>query len=320
MESLQSIKRRLKGVQNIRQITKAMELVAATKMRRSQEIALASRAYGFAALELLGTLSRLEGVTLPALLEKRPVAKRAVVVVTSDKGLAGAFNSAVLREFEAFLSRTGIDPQDPRTSFIGVGQKAVNYLERRVGNLVEKYVRFGDYTSLDEVEPLSARLMKGFLSGEWDEVVMLSTHFRSALSQQVTTRTLLPIDPTTVRETLQELVPEHGRFADLFRRNGNGAGNGRNGNHADEPVKYLIEPAASAVLELLAPHLVRTQIYQVVLEANASEWAARRLAMKNASDNAKDLSDGLTLEFNKSRQAAITRELLEITAGAEALS
>lgn len=320
MESLQNIKRRLKGVQNIRQITKAMELVAATKMRRSQEIAIASRAYGFAALELLGTLSRLDvEAELPALLQKRPVAKRAVVVVTSDKGLAGAFNSAVLREYEAFLTRSGIDPQDKNVSFIGVGQKAVSYLERRVGNLAEKYVRFGDFTTLEEVEPLSQRLMEGFLAGEWDEVTVISTHFRNALRQEVLTRILLPVDPEMVRRTLEETVPQTGRFADLFRNHKNERSGRASGASADQ-VKYLIEPAAKTVLELLVPHLVRTQIYQIVLEANASEWAARRLAMKNASDNAKDLSDGLTLEFNKSRQAAITREILEITAGAEALT
>ena len=182
MESLQNIKRHLKGVQNIRQITKAMELVAANKMRRSQEIALASRAYGFAALDLLGTMSRLE-VDLPALLQKRPGAKRAIVVVTSDKGLAGAFNSAVLREYENYISKNNIDPQDKSVSFIAVGQKAVNYLERRTHSLAARFVRFGDYTSLEETDPLSQKLVDGFLNGEWDEVIMISTHFRTALRQ-----------------------------------------------------------------------------------------------------------------------------------------
>jgi F-type H+-transporting ATPase subunit gamma len=291
-----------------------MELVAANKMRRSQEIALASRAYGFAALELLGTLSRLDDVKLPALLQQRPVAKRAVVVITSDKGLAGAFNSAVLREFENFLADSGIDPQDAATSFIGVGQKAVNYLERRTRGLTAKFVRFGDYTTLEEISPLSERLVSGFLAGEWDEVKVLSMHFKSALSQEVVTRTLLPVDPQALQQTLQEVVPATGRFADIFRSEEHAKAKEDKG-----AVGYKIEPQAEAVLDLLVPHLVRTEIYQLVLEANASEWAARRFAMKNASDNAKDLGDALTLEFNKSRQAAITREIMEITAGAEAL-
>lgn len=313
MESLQNIKRHLKGVQNIRQITKAMELVAANKMRRSQEIALASRAYGFAALELLGTLSKLDEVELPALLTKRPVKRRAIVVVTSDKGLAGAFNSAVLREYERFMEESGIDPQDPAVDFIAVGQKAVNYLERRVRGLVGKFVKFGDYTTLDEIDPLSSQLVEGFLSGKWDEVTMISTHFRTALRQEVLTRVLLPVDPARVKATLEEIVPETGRFSENFRPS---VKNGRN----DATAKYVIEPEPRTVLELLAPHLVRTEIYQVVLEANASEWAARRFAMKSASDNAKELSEELTLQFNKSRQADITRQIIEVAAGAEALS
>jgi F-type H+-transporting ATPase subunit gamma len=289
-----------------------MELVAANKMRRSQEIALASRAYGFAALELLGTLSKLDGAQLPALLQKRPVAKRAIVVVTSDKGLAGAFNSAVLREYENFISKNNIDPQDPNVSFIAVGQKAVNYLERRVHGLAGRFVKFGDYTTLEEVDPLSKKLVEGFLAGEWDEVNMISTHFRTALRQEVLTRTLLPVDPVAVRETLQEVIPETGRFADLRARVAKA--------QPASLVAYKIEPTADMVLESLAPHLVLTEIYQVVLEANASEWAARRFAMKSASDNAKELSEGLTLEYNKSRQADITRQIIEIAAGAEALT
>lgn len=313
MESLQNIKRHLKGVQNIRQITKAMELVAANKMRRSQEIALASRAYGFAALELLGTLSRLEDAELPALLTKRAVKRRAIVVVTSDKGLAGAFNSAVLREYENFIKKNDIDPQDPSISFIAVGQKAVNYLERRTHALSAKFVKFGDYTSLEEIDPLSGRLVEGFLSEDWDEVIMISTHFRTALRQEVLTRTLLPVDPAAVRATLEEVVPETGRFSETFRPS-------MKEGKADSRAKYVIEPTPKTVLELLAPHLVRTEIYQVVLEANASEWAARRFAMKSASDNAKELSENLNLQFNKSRQADITRQIIEVAAGAEALS
>lgn len=313
MESLQNIKRHLKGVQNIRQITKAMELVAANKMRRSQEIALASRAYGFAALELLGTLSKLEDAELPALLTKRAVKRRAIVVVTSDKGLAGAFNSAVLREYESFIQKNNIDPHDPAVDFIAVGQKAVNYLERRVGNLTAKFVKFGDYTTLEEVDPLSQQLVDGFLSGTWDEVIMISTHFRTALRQEVLTRTLLPVDPAAVKATLEEVVPETGRFSETFRPSMKNGGD-------DSRAKYVIEPTPKTVLELLVPHLVRTEIYQVVLEANASEWAARRFAMKSASDNAKELSENLTLQFNKSRQADITRQIIEVAAGAEALS
>jgi F-type H+-transporting ATPase subunit gamma len=314
-ESLQSLKTRLKSVKNIGQITKAMELVAATKMRRSQEIALSSRPYTLSALDMLATLLQIEGVQLPALLAARPVAKTAIVVITSDKGLAGAFNSAVLRAFEAFLKKNEIDPNNPAYTFIAVGQRALTYLERRTSNLSGKFVRFGDYTTREEIKPLTERLIEGYLNSEWDEVVVFSTHFRSALRQDVLTRRVFPVAVDALAETAQEVVPEHGRFAEMIKER-----KVTFFNRDPEVLKeYLIEPSPEVVLESLARHLVEAEIYQLVLEANASEWAARRMAMKSASDNASDLAQGYTLQYNKSRQASITREIIEITAGAESM-
>jgi F-type H+-transporting ATPase subunit gamma len=314
-ESLQSLKTRLKSVKNIGQITKAMELVAATKMRRSQEIALSSRPYTLSALDMLATLLQIEGVQMPALLQARPIEKTAIVVVTSDKGLAGAFNSAVLRAFEAFLKKNEIDPTDSRYTFIAVGQRALSYLERRTPNLSGKFVRFGDYTTKEEIKPLTERLIEGYLNAEWDEVVVFSTHFRSALRQDVLTRRVFPVATDALAETAQEVVPEHGRFAEMIKER-----KVTFFNRDPEVLKeYLIEPSPEVVLESLARHLVEAEIYQLVLEANASEWAARRMAMKSASDNASDLAQGYTLQYNKSRQASITREIIEITAGAESM-
>ena len=320
-ESLQSLKTRLKGVKNIGQITKAMELVAATKMRRSQEIALASRPYTLTALDLLATVTRLEEtsdkkVSLPALLTSRDIKTTAIVVVTSDKGLAGAFNSSVLRAFEAYLRDKQIDLTDPKYVFIAVGQKSAAYLEKRTGNLAAKFVRVGDYTSLDQVRPISADIIEGYLSGKWDEVIVFSAHFKSALRQEVTTRRIFPVDAASLSQTAKEIVPEHGRFAELVRSERASFFN-RNPEILRE---YIIEPDAAAILEALARHLVEAELYQLILEANASEHAARRMAMKSASDNATELAENLNLSYNKSRQAAITRELIEITAGAESLS
>ena len=318
-ESLQSLKTRLKGVKNIGQITKAMELVAATKMRRSQEIALSSRPYTLTALDLLATLTQLEGVTLPALLTAREVRRTAIVVVTSDKGLAGAFNSAVLREFEKYLRDNGIDTTDARYAFIAVGQKALAHLERRT-EVVKSFVRVGDYTTLDEVRPVSDYLIEGYLRGSadggFDEVIVFSTHFRSALRQEVLVRKIFPVAADALSLTAKEMVPQHGRFADLIKSERVSFFN-RNPEILRD---YIIEPDASTVLESLARHLVEAELYQPALEANASDHAARRMAMKSASDNAEDLAENLNLSYNKSRQAAITRELIEITAGAEALS
>ena len=308
MESLQNIKRHIRGVKNINQITKAMELVAATKMRRSQEIALASRPYAFAALDFLANLSRLEGTSLPPLLQKRESThstssgstpktglRTAIVVVTSDKGLAGAFNSAVLRDLEKFLKARKVDLHDPAFSFIGVGQKAVNYLERRTGRVLKKFVRFGDYTTLTEVEPLATLLVSGYLKGEWDKVLVFSTHFKSTLRQEVLRREILPVDFENLKAIARETIPETGRFAELRKENEFSVLNGA----ATATKEYLIEPSPEAVLHDLAAHLVRMEIYHLVLEANASEHAARRVAMKNASDNANELAGALSVAYNK---------------------
>lgn len=315
MESLRNIELRRKSVRNINQITKAMEVVAATKMRRSQEIALSSRPYAWTALDMLGTLSRLGGIELPPVLLEREVKKTALVVVTSDKGLAGAFNSAVFREFTKFVKDHGVDLSDDRYSFIAVGQKAANFLTRNVHAVEASFTRFGDFTTSEEVKPLSELLVSGFLGGRWDEVIVFSTHFRTALKQEVVHQRVLPVDFESIRETTEAIVPETGRFAEERRVDTSKAEvQGR------QELDYLIEPSPKAVLEALAEHLVEMEIYHLVLEANASEHAARRAAMKSASDNAADLAERLTLEYNKSRQAAVTREIIEITAGAEALT
>lgn len=311
MQSLQTIKQRLRGVKNIGQITKAMELVAATKMRRSQEVALMSRPYAYAALEFLGNLSRVSSTYTPRLLEKRQVEKTAIVVMASDKGLTGSFNSAVFRAFEKiFGSRAS---ENFGVSYIAVGQKAVSYLQKRTGNVEKSFVKFGDITTVEEARPLAEYLINGYVAKQWDRVLVFYTNFRSALRQDVVVRELFPITFEKLKETAEEIIPRTGKYA----QEGYGAL-----FHSNEPVKeeeFIIEPSAEAVLEELVPHLILMQVYHIILEANASEHATRRLAMKNASDNASEIVDTLTLEYNKSRQAGITKELTEITAGAEAV-
>lgn len=315
MESLQSIKRRIKGVKNINQITRAMELVAANKMRRSQEVALASRPYGFAVLDLLGRLSNLEDIASHPLLQSRTVKKTAIVLVTSDKGLAGAFNSSVIRKFEAYVRSEKIDMKDTAYEFIAVGQKAINFLTRNAHSVKQTFTKVGDQTKVQEVQPLATLLTEGYLKGDWDKVVVFSTHFHSALRQEPMLRELLPISFENLKNTVQEILPQTGKFAELIKSEKIQyfSGEKKNGH-------YVIEPSPSEVLSALVPHLVEMEIYEIVLEANASEWAARRMAMKSASDNAKDLATDLTLAYNKSRQAAVTSQIIEITAGAEALN
>jgi F-type H+-transporting ATPase subunit gamma len=329
MESLQTIKSRIKGVQNINQITKAMELVAATKMRKSQEVALASRAYAYTALDFLANLSKMEGIKMPALLKKRKVAKTAFVVVSSDKGLAGSFNSNVFRHFENYLKKENIfigteslkrDSVPTENVFIAFGQKAAAYLQRKGANVEKSFVKIGDFTKLEEAKPLSDFLCNNFIEKKWDKVLVFSQQFRSALKQDVLMRQVLPVDAEIIHSTIKELVPETGRFSELRGLNDSASPDPSSVEKGRrlEMTDYLIEPSPSKVLKELAPHLVEMQIYHLILEANASEHAARRMAMKNASDNAEELAGNLTLEYNKSRQAAITREIIEIVAGAEA--
>jgi F-type H+-transporting ATPase subunit gamma len=312
MESVQNIKRRLKSVQNIGQITKAMELVAATKMRRSQELALNSRPYARAALQILGTLSKLETIKTPPILLKRPVKKVLFVVVSSDKGLAGSFNNSVFRETEKFFEKEKLDFKDKKNLFVAVGEKSRVFLERKGVNLIKTYIRVGDYTTPSETKSIADFLITGFLEGKWDKVTVFSMHFITALRQKVFRRDIFPIDFKNIRQAASEIIPATGRFSEL-------ANDAPDYFPAEVPREYLIEPSPEIVLNFLARHLVEMQFYHIILEANASEHAARRVAMKNASDNAEKLSSDLELSYNKSRQAAITQEIAEITAGAESL-
>lgn len=305
MESLQQIQNRRKSVKNIGQITKAMELVSATKMRRSQAIALASRPYAMATLQILKRLRKEELSYTPPLLQHRVIEKRLIVLVTSDKGLAGAFNSNVLKAFEFFLKEDSF----PKTTFISVGQRAHDYLLKNHLPEEATFIKYGDYTTVEEITPLSKTIIDGYLTGKWDEVLFFSTQFINALRQKVLEQKVLPVDFHSLQKTIEEIVPHHGKFAEAHSEN----------QTSEHPQEYIIEPSPEIVLDTLIPHILTMDIYHIMLEANASEHSARRLAMQNASDNANDLNDSLTLIYNKSRQATITREIIEISSGVESL-
>lgn len=312
MSSTQEIKRRIKAVTNTGQITKAMEMVSATKMRKSQEVALISRPYAIQVLRLLGELGERTAYK-PEIMKARAINKTAIVLVTSDKGLAGAFNTNVFRTFDKKI-RQEINDQSKYT-FIAVGKKAEDFLKREGFSLVQSFKNFGDYIEVEQVKPLTELLIQGFLKKQWDRVIVISTHFRSTLRQDVLVREILPVKAERVTETIREIVPEHGRFAGfgLLEEEIFGA------EHHFGNYQYLIEPNPKSVLDELAPQLVEIELYDLILEANASEHSARMVAMKNASENALELKDELSLDYNKLRQAGITREITEIVGGAEAL-
>jgi F-type H+-transporting ATPase subunit gamma len=310
MESGQSLKRRMTSVKNIGQITKAMELVSATKMRKSQELALNSRPYAYAALELLGILSSLRDVPMPELFEKRTIEHTAFILMTSDKGLAGSFNGAVIREFERYMKTHNIDILDSQYSFIAIGQKAKIYLERRKANVVATFTRVGDFTNIIEAEPIADFLINGYARHDFDEVVAFYTTFVTALRQDPVVREFLPIQYDTIKQSIEETIPRAGKYSDYAKADS---------LLASDKVDYIIEPSPKEVLNELAPKLLKIRLYHAILEANASEHSARRVAMKNASDNAGDLSTELNMVYNKSRQAAITSAIIEITSGSEAM-
>ena len=330
MASLQHLKKRLTGIEGIHQMTAAMELVSATKMRRAQESALASRPYAITALEILANLVeglRHEGEEAQAVLRHpliapRKVLRTAILLVAADKGLAGSFNSSVFKALEQFLtpstqelplanSHLPVASQLNTFSYIAVGQKAHDYLKRKNISARDNFLKYGDIFEYEEITPLADLLREGYEAREWDRVVVFSTHFRSALKQEVLRRELLPIDVQKIRATVEEIIPETGRYAELRKTILE--------QRPARPIGYLIEPNRTQALDTLLPLLFKMQIYHLILEANASEHSARRMAMKNATDNAGELIDELTLEFNRSRQAAITKEIIEITGTAAAL-
>jgi len=317
-ESVQSLKKRIKSVGNINKITQAMELVAATKMRRAQEIALASRPYALTALDLLANVSLVEH-ELPQLLKKRKVKNTLFVLMASDKGLAGAFNSSLLKRFEKYIATHKKEKED---FFIAIGEKTNAYLAKKGYNIVKKFVSVGDYTTTTQVQPLADFIVEGYLEKMWDKVIIFSTHFKSALKQEPLIREILPVNFESIKETIKEITPATGKFADIIKEQN--LDFGQNGpafaKGSGEAREYLIEPSPKVVLEDLAKHLLFMQVYHLILEANASEHSARRMAMKTASDNAKDLSEKLQLQYNKSRQAGVTTQIIEITAGAESLN
>ncbi|MFA6495245.1 MAG: ATP synthase F1 subunit gamma [Candidatus Paceibacterota bacterium] len=307
MPSRQELQRRMKAVANTGTIAKAMEMVAATKMRRSQERALRARPYALEVLRLLAyTQTRTEYV--PPIMRQRPIKKTAVVVVSSDRGLAGAFNSNVMRAFEKRILSHTHDKHE--RVFLAVGKKTEEFLTRRGIVPYAVFKNFGDYVDVNQTQPLAQMLFDGYMNKEWDRVMVIAPHFRSTLKQEVLVRLLLPTDAHRIWETIRDIAPTYGKYSELRHLESRKA----LAEQMDH-FEYLIEPSPKEILDALAPRLLEISVYHIILEANASEHSARMVAMKSAADNASDLSGALSLQYNKARQAAITQEITEIIQG-----
>jgi F-type H+-transporting ATPase subunit gamma len=324
MPSVKHIQQRIKSVKNTRQITKAMEAVSATKMRRSQRSALDGRPYALAALEMLGNVMQRTEYR-PSILAERKINRALLVVITSDKGLAGSFNAAVLRKAEAWISEHS---QQYPVDIATVGKKARDYFKSRNANVIKEFLGFGDYAEPEETKPLSDFLLRGFAVHQWDLAEIMYTNFRTTLRQEVVAARIFPVSIEKIKQTITGITPEYGKFANatnsprataLGYQPGEASPKGLAQQPTTNNYEYKLEPNPEAVLDTLIPHLIETQIFHMILESNASEHSARMVAMKNASESAGDIISELTLAYNKSRQANITRELTEITAGREAL-
>ena len=287
------IRRRIKSVKNTSQITKAMQMVAAAKMRKAQLRALSGRPYAEELAKMLAALAHAGSSTElhPLLQERKEVKRELVLVISTDKGLCGALNTNLLREVAKF------DPAT--TTFVTIGRKGAQFLGRLKRDLAAEFELKEAFTFL-ESKQASKFVMEKFLSGEVDKVSVAYTDFVSTINQKPTVRTILPV----TNFELSELEGEHGT---------------QKVEAAANTTEYLFEPSASGVLAGLVPHYINFAVFQMVLESRASEHSARMVAMKNATDNAKQLIKDLTLEYNKVRQAAITTELLEITTAQMAL-
>jgi len=287
MPSTRDIRRRIRSVRNTAQITKAMQMVAASKMRRAQQSALAGRPYASMMNEVLGNVADYAGDFAHPLMEKREVRKRCAIVVSTDKGLCGALNSNLFREAAKFDKAS--------TIYVTAGRKAAQFIARTRRQLAAEFT-YKDAPLFSEARAISRFARELFLKEEVDQVDILFTRFINTLSQKPEVLTLLPLGEI---KGVTAGVP-HPPEEKLMK----GA------------TEFLFEPDVEQVLGALLPHSLNFQVYQILLEAKASEQSARMVAMKNATDNAQQLIKDLTLEYNKMRQSNITKELLEITTAA----
>ncbi len=298
MPTLREVKNRIRSVRNIAQITRALEAVSASRVRRAQARVLASRIYAEKAWEILVNVQAAsKNLPLhPLLTEREEINRVMVVVISSDRGLAGAYNTNILRVAQRFESRLG-KPVD----YVTVGRKGRDSLARLGANIVASFTDMSAEPKVSDITPITRIAMDAYLEGQADEVLIAYTDFINMLAQRPAVLGWLPLTTHTVAEQVAaEYVKDVAAVTD-------GAQN------------YEYEPSATAVVDEIVPRFTELQLYQALLEAQASEHAARMAAMKNATDNATQLTADLTLQYNKARQAEITAEILDIVGGANAL-
>ncbi len=303
MAGLKQIKTKIVAMKKSQTVTKAMEAVSAAKMRKAQQTALKGRAYARAAASTLSRLSGSREIAAHPLSTVRSVERALYIVITSDKGLAGGLNSGVLKAAAREIKASGLDTKD--VSIIAVGRKANDYFTAR-GYRVEAFHPNNTEVSGDVVRSLVNEAAQRFAAQSVDKVFIVYQNFVSTFEQRPTLRTVFPLSAEDLRAVVEDITPKKGAFA--------------GDSSAPTSAVYTLEPSEAEVLNTILPMLASIIVYHALLESQASEHSARMVAMKSASDKAGEKQDELTLQFNKARQAAITREVSEITGGMEAMA
>lgn len=302
--ALKDIKSKIKATERTHKVTRAMEAVSAVKMRKTQSTALAGRPYARAALALLTRLSGTEDVKRHPLAEHRDGTKLALVLITSDKGLAGGLNSGVLKRAMEYLEGHPVSLNE--VTVYAYGKKGEEYFKRRGYRIARAFENKGDDVPLAVMEELVREISGRFLRGEYDKVVTVYSNFKSTFEQVPTLRRLLPLSLPALRDIVEGIIPTKGKWS--------------REPALEAPAAYEIEPSEGVVLDALIPRLISVSLYHMLLEAKASEHSARMVAMKSASDKSEEVAHELQRLFNKIRQASITREVSEIVGGREALA
>ncbi len=301
MASTKEIKSRIKSVKNTKKITKAMELVAASKMKRAVSSTLASRLYAEYSWEILTSIANSSEEISHPLFVQREVKNILLVLITSNRGLCGAYNAQVIKKSLALFSK---DIDGANIDIITIGRKGDTAMRRIGRNVIASFTELPDSIRLTDIMPVSSMIMDEYTKGNYDKVLVAYTDFVSALTQKPNIKQILPIS----KDQIKELIDTVGHNSEIEVK------------PLSAHIEYTFEGDQSLLLQSLAEKLSRMQIYQMLLESNASEQSSRMVAMKNASDAAGEMIDDLTLVFNKARQASITQEISEISAGMASVS
>ncbi|MBT3690038.1 ATP synthase F1 subunit gamma [bacterium] len=297
-QATKEIQRRIKSIGNTKKVTKAMEMVAASKMRKAIANVLATRSYSNLAWDLVKTLASRTDSKYHPLLEKRAKVKKiGLVLITSNRGLCSGFNAAIINRSIKYITKN----EDAEVELIVLGDKGKDFMSKKGHKIVAEFEKLDITTNITEITPLAKLLVDDFIEAKYDKVVLAYTDFISTLVQKPRVLELLPINSDNVDKDLGQVTGESEK--DLEHKE----------------FEYLFEPSPDEVLSELLPRLIEMQIYQAILESDASEHSARMVAMRGASDAASDMIDDLTLIFNKARQSSITSELADISGGRMAM-